>query len=45
MRELLDEYEIPEWFRDDLFNCLDEDERPNFRWLLISTRRAGTSST
>jgi|TARA_B110000858_G_scaffold2370_1_gene2623 histone arginine demethylase JMJD6 len=43
MRELLDEYEIPEWFRDDLFNCLDEDERPNFRWLLISTRRAGTS--
>tara|TARA_B110000503_G_scaffold50653_1_gene81954 strand:- start:641 stop:1435 length:795 start_codon:yes stop_codon:yes gene_type:complete len=43
MRELLDEYEIPEWFRDDLFNCLDEDERPNFRWLLVSTRRAGTS--
>jgi histone arginine demethylase JMJD6 len=43
MRELLDEYTIHEWFDEDLFDCLSEEERPNFRWLLMSTRRAGTS--
>lgn len=43
MRELLDEYTIPEWFDEDLFDCLSEEERPNFRWLLVSTRGAGTS--
>ena len=43
MRELLNEYTIPEWFDEDLFECLSEEERPNFRWLLVSTRGAGTS--
>jgi len=43
MRELLNEYTIPEWFDEDLFDCLSEEERPNFRWLLLSTRGAGTS--
>jgi histone arginine demethylase JMJD6 len=43
MRELLKEYTIPDWFDEDLFKCLSEEERPNFRWLLLSTRGAGTS--
>jgi len=43
MRELLKEYTIPDWFDEDLFKCLSEEERPNFRWLLMSTRGAGTS--
>jgi len=43
MRELLDEYTIPSWFDEDLFGCLEERERPNFRWLIMSTVGAGTS--
>lgn len=43
MREILKEYTVPKWFEEDLFDCLSEEERPNFRWLLISIRRCGTS--
>uniref|UniRef100_A0A6T0TPY8 JmjC domain-containing protein n=1 Tax=Alexandrium monilatum TaxID=311494 RepID=A0A6T0TPY8_9DINO len=40
--ELLQDYEVPQVFRDrDLFNLLG-DTRPDFRWLLIGNRRSGS---
>lgn len=42
-RELLDDYEIPEWFSEDWLSCLGEDQRPPFRWLIAGPRRSGSS--
>lgn len=43
--ELLEEYEVPPYFRDDLFKLLDGDggARPAYRWLLIGGLRSGQS--
>ena len=41
--ELLNEYEPPPHFRDDLFALLDGADRPDYRWLLIGGARSGQS--
>ena len=41
--ELLDCYEPPAHFRDDLFDLLGDDERPDYRWLLVGGSRSGQS--
>jgi len=41
---LLEEYEIPKLLSEDFFEqCLDTDERPLFRWMVIGPSRSGTS--
>eukprot|EP00439_Symbiodinium_sp_Y106_P082225 s792_g21.t1 len=41
-KALLDDYEVPRFFRGrDLFDLLG-DQRPDFRWLLIGHRRSGS---
>ncbi|CAE7506540.1 unnamed protein product, partial [Symbiodinium microadriaticum] len=41
-KALLDDYEVPRFFRGrDLFDLLGE-QRPDFRWLLIGHRRSGS---
>ncbi|KAH7683481.1 Clavaminate synthase-like protein [Dioscorea alata] len=40
---LLEEYSVPHLFREDLFDVLDYDQRPSFRWLIIGPERSGAS--
>uniref|UniRef100_A0A1I7XFU0 JmjC domain-containing protein n=1 Tax=Heterorhabditis bacteriophora TaxID=37862 RepID=A0A1I7XFU0_HETBA len=35
-KQLLEDYEVPVMFRDDLFNYADHNKRPPHRWVLIS---------
>ncbi|KAG2387256.1 hypothetical protein C9374_001588 [Naegleria lovaniensis] len=40
---LVDEYEVPQFFKEDFFEqCLDAEERPLFRWIVIGPARSGT---
>jgi histone arginine demethylase JMJD6 len=40
---LLDDYHIPQYFAaPDLFECLDDVDRPPYRWILIGPARSGT---
>ena len=41
--QLLADYEVPPYFADDLFAALGEDERPDYRWLIVGPRRSGSS--
>ncbi|XVF64806.1 hypothetical protein PTKIN_Ptkin09bG0196300 [Pterospermum kingtungense] len=40
---LLKDYNVPQIFQDDLFDVLDRDSRPPFRWLIIGPERSGAS--
>jgi histone arginine demethylase JMJD6 len=40
--EILDDYEVPSCFRTDLFELVDEEIRPPYRWILIGPPRSGT---
>ncbi|XP_057974918.1 lysine-specific demethylase JMJ21 isoform X2 [Malania oleifera] len=40
---LLNDYTVPYLFQEDLFDVLDRDERPPFRWLIIGPERSGAS--
>jgi hypothetical protein len=37
-----DDFEVPEYFREDLFSLMDEDDRPDYRWLLIGPHGSGS---
>ncbi|KAJ8433781.1 hypothetical protein Cgig2_025944 [Carnegiea gigantea] len=41
--DLLKDYDVPHLFREDLFDVLDNDSRPAFRWLIIGPERSGAS--
>ncbi|RRT53567.1 hypothetical protein B296_00045256 [Ensete ventricosum] len=40
---LLDDYSVPYLFQEDLFDVLDPDKRPSFRWLILGPERSGAS--
>ncbi|KAJ9053880.1 hypothetical protein DSO57_1020050 [Entomophthora muscae] len=40
---MLADFEVPIYFRDDLFQLLGNDRRPDYRWLIIGPARSGST--
>ncbi|VAH33721.1 unnamed protein product [Triticum turgidum subsp. durum] len=40
---LLEDYRVPHLFQEDLFDVLDYEQRPAFRWFIIGPERSGAS--
>ena len=39
--EISRKYSIPQYFKEDLFDCMSSEDRPDYRWLLIGPAGSG----
>lgn len=39
--QLAKDYEVPEWFKEDIFDLCDKSKKPPFRWIIIGPKRSG----
>lgn len=42
-KPILKNYQVPKYFREDLFNLMNQEERPPYQWFLIGPKRSGTT--
>ena len=42
-KDMINHYEIPPYFKDDIFDLLSEHKRPPHRWFLMGPERSGTT--
>jgi len=40
--DLLTDYQVPPYFRDDLFDLMTNEDRPDYRWFLCGPSRSGS---
>eukprot|EP01059_Diplonema_ambulator_P007684 TRINITY_DN1717_c0_g1_i1.p1 TRINITY_DN1717_c0_g1~~TRINITY_DN1717_c0_g1_i1.p1 ORF type:complete len:464 (+),score=158.80 TRINITY_DN1717_c0_g1_i1:63-1394(+) len=40
-KDLTQDYSIPPYFRNDLFDCMSQKDRPDYKWLLIGPEGSG----
>ncbi|KAI3656943.1 hypothetical protein MP638_004434, partial [Amoeboaphelidium occidentale] len=38
-----EDFDVPEYFREDLFKLLGEQKRPDYRWLIIGPKKSGST--
>ncbi|KAI8600623.1 hypothetical protein EDD21DRAFT_376663 [Dissophora ornata] len=40
---ILDEMEVPEYFREDFFGMMGKEKRPDYRWIIVGPARSGST--
>jgi histone arginine demethylase JMJD6 len=43
LKSLMKDYEVPKYFREDIFRYVGSDRRPPHRWFLVGPERSGTT--